>query len=235
MKGFAIASVLSSLVAASAIAISGNGTIKEEERTVPDFHSVKTSHGFKAEVTLGPKTSVKVIADENLLPLIVTDVKDGQLTVSVNKDAWPTNSATRVRIVIVTPQLDRVHASGGSSVEAQASRGPTFESHSSGGGAVKVVGIDSDNVAIQASGGTKVTLEGRAKTLKMSMSGGAKVEAEKLKTEDANVQGSGGGGARLTAGSEVVASLAGGTTLHILGSPAKRDVKTSGGAKAIYE
>jgi hypothetical protein len=229
-----IASALSCLVATTAFATSGNGNVKEEQRSVSDFHGIQIGGGFKAEVTIGPKTSVKVFADENLLPRISTEVRDGDLVVSMNRGE-SIHTSSGLRLVIVTPHFDRAHASGGSTIEAEASRADSFESHSSGGSTINVKGVDADNVTIHASGAARVALEGKAKSVNISMSGGSNVDVEKLKTASANVHGSGGARARLTAGSEVAASLSGGTTLHVLGSPSKRDIKTSGGARAYYE
>ncbi len=56
----------------------------------------------------------------------------------------------------MTPKLESVEASGGSSVVAEASPSPTFSAEASGGGSVDVKGLATDRLAVDASGGSAI-------------------------------------------------------------------------------
>lgn len=58
----------------------GNGEIVEESRDVKeDFDVVSASEGIDVFVTQGSDFNISVEADENIIDLIGTDIKDGRL------------------------------------------------------------------------------------------------------------------------------------------------------------
>src|SRR5262245_36057785 len=66
-------------------AVKGSGTRKEEVRQVGDFSGVQVGRGFKANIAVGPSTSLKISADDNLLPLIKTEVRNGDLVIETDR------------------------------------------------------------------------------------------------------------------------------------------------------
>src|SRR5262249_911926 len=112
--------------------IQGSGNVKEEVRKVGDFSGVKVGHGFKANIAVGPSTSVKISADDNLLPLIKTEVRNGELVIETDGSS-NFRSSNPVVISISTPKLERISASGGAAVTADGTTGPRFSASVSGG------------------------------------------------------------------------------------------------------
>lgn len=213
--------------------VQGSGNIKEEVRNVGDFSGVQVGHGFKANITVGPSTSVKISADDNILPLIKTEVRNGDLVIETERFNG-FRSSNPITISITTPKLERVGASGGAAVTADGTTGPRFSASVSGGGSAKVSALNSDQVNVGASGGSRVELAGKAKSIKAALSGGASLRANDVPTESVQVEGSGGSRAEVNASAAIDASLSGGSRVKVNGDPPKKNVQKSGGSEVIF-
>jgi len=246
--------VVLSLMVGGTFPTTGSGAIKDEVREVGSFTGVKVGSGIRATVTIGPKTSVTLSGEDNLLPLIKIEVVDGNLTTRIDR-GMGIHTSKPIRLTVVTPQLVLAVASGGASIKGDATPGPTFEAGASGGGTVTVKGVKSKAVALEASGGGRVTLEGvQAEAIRVSasgggtvafsgsnkeldanLSGGAVLKAQDVAVQSLRVNGSGGSRAYAQATSQVTGTLSGGSTLHLKGHPSKQDVQTSGGSRINYD
>src|SRR5262249_44881752 len=199
-------------------AVQGSGNVKEEVRNVGEFSGVQVGHGFTANIAVGPSTSVKISADDNLLPLIKTEVRNGDLVIETDRSS-SFQSSNPITISISTPKLERIAASGGAAVTADGTTGPRFSASVSGGGSAKVSGLKSDQVNVSASGGSRVELAGKAKSIKAQLSGGASLRANDVPTESVEVEGSGGSRAEVNASASLDASLSGGSRVTVNGDP----------------
>ncbi|WP_228565793.1 DUF2807 domain-containing protein [Myxococcus sp. CA006] len=126
-------------------------------REVPDFDEVSVSHGIRAEVKVGPK-SVRLEGPAELVSRIELDVHDGTLRTRVDKKLFSGFKGGSVRLYVSSPRVEGIHASGGSHVDADATRTDEFDVDASGGAIVNVRGVDARQVDAEASGGSKVTL-----------------------------------------------------------------------------
>ena len=61
--------------------IKGNGTMGKEDRHITHAEKIKLAGSYDVEITQGPESSVKVEADENLLPYIITAQEEGYLVI----------------------------------------------------------------------------------------------------------------------------------------------------------
>ena len=210
------------------LGVAGNGVIKDEAREVASFEAVRVGAGIEADVALGQGTSVIVRTDENLLPLITTEVKEGVLVVGTK--APGVAGTQNVRVFVVTPRLTAADSSGGAQVTAAASVAPDFTATASGGAKLSVCGIDSDRVVANSSGGATVSLCGKTRELVATASGGAGLLADGLTAESVHLDGSGGAHGVVLATTQVTGELSGGASFRLLGGPATNGVALSGGA-----
>jgi putative autotransporter adhesin-like protein len=65
--------------------VSGSGNVITETRDVRDFSSIDVSGIFKVEATAQKDFRVEVQTDDNLLPFITTEVRDGVLHIEAEK------------------------------------------------------------------------------------------------------------------------------------------------------
>src|SRR5437660_12915469 len=90
MKKLAIYStfVLVSLLAQAAcmmVGVHGSGVRKTEKRDLPAFNAIETSGAFEVNVDCQKPASFELEADDNLLPLVETEVRDGVLRVRTTR------------------------------------------------------------------------------------------------------------------------------------------------------
>lgn len=213
--------------------VKGSGNIKDEVRDVGDFSGVQIGHGFRANITIGPRTSVKVSGDDNLVPLIKTQVQDGDLVIEPADRSQSLRPTAEITISITTPKLQRISASGGSSATSDGTTGARFRASGSGGSKVKVA-VSSEQVSVNASGGSRVELAGKAKTLTAHLSGGASLRANDVPVESVEVHGSGGSRADVSASASLDASLSGGSKVRVSGDPPKKNVQKSSGSEVTF-
>src|SRR5579885_2595681 len=91
---FAAATVL--LAGCHRLRIKGDGVIKTESRPISEFSAVDISGGYEITWSSG-KPSLSISTDENLLPLIRTEVSGGTLQIDTRRKAlWPTHGVTLV-------------------------------------------------------------------------------------------------------------------------------------------
>jgi hypothetical protein len=232
--------------------VRGSGRAQRERRDVGAFDAVAVQSGIHATISIGEKL-VEVKADDNVLPLVVTEVKDGTLEIGFEKNTWLMSEAN-VEVKVRTPKLRAVQASGGAEAKVESStsssltigasggahvsieRTPARELQirASGGSTVDAAGLDAAELDASGSGGAVLRLGGRAAQAHLSFSGGTDIKATSLEVDKLVVQGSGGGEARLRVAQAIKGSLSGGSTLHVGGNP-RSEVNTSGGAEVVYE
>jgi hypothetical protein len=220
------------LVAAGAGGVRGSGVIKEETRTVPEFTGVEIGQAIRAEVTVGPEASVRISGDENLLPMVKTEVKDGRLVTSVEGPGIQT--VQPLTVTITTPRLDFVGAGGASRVDVAAKGAKELTVRAGGASTVRVKGIDSDAVALGASGASRVEASGRGKRLDLEVSGASTVKAADVPFESAKVDVSGASNAEVHVAESVQGGVSGASHLKALGGPKTRSVSTSGASQVQY-
>jgi hypothetical protein len=236
----------------AAHAVRGSGNLKTEPRSVADFEAVAVHAGIHAVVSLGDK-SVEVRADDNILPLVRTEVRGNTLQIGFepHNAIW---SSGEVTVVVRTPRLRGLEASGGADIRAESSNGETLQIGASGGGhasvgkavareievrasggaTVEARAIDAEHLSANGSGGAVLRLSGRAVEAQLRYSGGTDIHAQDLDVGRLSVSGSGGGDAQVHVGEAVRGGLSGGTTLHVAGNPQRARVSTSGGAEVVY-
>src|SRR5436309_12384988 len=85
--------------------IAGSGVRKTEKRDLKSFNAIDTSGAYEMDVTCQKPASFEIEADDNILPLIKTEVRDGILFVSNDQD-YHSKKPTTLRITL--PDLNSV-------------------------------------------------------------------------------------------------------------------------------
>src|SRR5258708_27076077 len=126
----------------------GSGTIKEETRQVGDFSGVSVGSGIRATVSIGPKTSVVLTGDDNLLSMIKVEVVNGKLTARV-EDHGGISPTQPIRLTVVTPHLTTAEASGGGSPTPDAPPGAEIVGASRGGSQEFLTGVRPSKMSVK--------------------------------------------------------------------------------------
>ncbi len=179
----------------------GNGHEASEARHVQgEFTSVELAGSADVNILLTNVQSVNVASDENIVPLIETNVVNGRLIVS----SKPNTSYTATNGVIVTvgiKSLDHVILSGSGNMQVANMSGP--------------------DLSIDLPGSGHLTAEGSVDHLSISLPGSGNVLCNQLKAHTADVTLPGSGTITLFADQSLKADLAGSGTIRYEGNPAQ--------------
>jgi hypothetical protein len=211
-------------------AIKGSGVAKEETRILEAFHALEAGSVLQVTVavTKGAKPGLKISGDDNLVPLVESELRDGTLILR-NKDHSNFSPKLPLLVEVITGELDGVEASGVSQVTVKAgSKVDQFTAGASGAARVAVEGLETKKAIVSTSGASNVVLKGTAESLKADAAGASQVKAEELKVEDAEVSISGASGIAVHASKSVGGDVSGASQLNLYGRPAKNTVSISG-------
>lgn len=192
--------------------IQGSGNVIREKRDLKGFDKVQVGGGFQVEIVAGKEFGVEVEADDNLMPLVNTNVSGDTLEIGRQKGYSAKNP---IRIRISAPEISGIDTSGGAGVT--------------------VSGLKNSNLSIESSGGSKVTASGTTAKLTVEMSGGAKIVANDLAAIDVNVDGSGGSSVEVLVSGELRSDISGGARVTYSGAPASIVTNKTGGARVVQK
>src|SRR6185369_7923358 len=120
--------------------IAGSGVRKTEKRELKSFNAIDTTGAYEIKVTCQKPANFEIEADDNILPLIKTEVRDGMLFVS-NDQQYNSRKSPTLRITL--PEL--------------------YSVSSHGAGDIKVADANSTDLKIQSAGAANIDAEGKAK------------------------------------------------------------------------
>jgi hypothetical protein len=170
--------------------VRGSGVVKSESREVKDFTQIESAGSGEVRVQRGEKDSLLVEAEDNILPLIETTVKDGTLRLRT-KDNVNIRTTKPIIFRITARELTGVAIAGSGKVEAANVDAKSFSISISGSGEIKASGkADAVNISISGSGSVD-TLGMPAKTVKAEVTGAGEIAAHASEQLTANIVGSG--------------------------------------------
>lgn len=176
--------------------VRGSGVRKTEKRDLPAFTSIETTGAFEVTVTCQKPASFEIEADDNILPLVETEVKGGVLRVTTKKN-YRSNGGIEVRITV--PNLDSVR--------------------STGAGKFRVSDLKNDNFEIHSTGAAQVSVSGQSKSVTISSTGAGKIDAHNLRAQTAEVRVTGAASVEVNAGDELDVTVSGAGRVTYSGNP----------------
>lgn len=176
--------------------VEGSGRIITDKREVADFTRVELDGAFDTVITCQEKKKLEITGDDNIVPLIKSEVRDGQLHVYSEK-SFSTRKMLKVTIGLQT--LERLAVSGANDVAVDK--------------------VKSGALQIDAGGSSTITVAGKARTLASELSGAATLHAGKLEAEEVSVNISGAGNAEVYASKALDAQILGAGSVVYGGNP----------------
>ncbi len=178
--------------------INGSGSFKTEARPVAEFSAIRLSDvGARVVIERTGIESLEVTADDNLVSLFTSEVKDGTLYLSVAKDR--SISGKRPVYKVTVSDLRQLGVSGSGTVEA--------------------TGLDGESLSMSVAGSGDIVAAGRVDDLTISISGSGSCNAADLKAQRAKVAVRGSGDLTVNAADELEAIVSGSGSIWYVGSP----------------
>lgn len=199
--------------------IKGNGNVSTEERTVGTFAGVKSSGSFDLYVSSGTQ-SLKIEAEENLLPYIETYVDGDVLHVDTKDHVWLRNNR-KIKIYVSAPSYRVIHSSGSGDIIGQnkITHAERIDVGVTGSADINL-DLDAPEIETEISGSGDANLKGEARKFTGEINGSGSIKAMDLKTEETDIKIAGSGDAEVYASVKLHVKVAG-----------SGDVKYKGGAQ----
>ena len=196
--------------------LDGNGEVVKEKRTISSFNKIDISGAYEVLINQGNDERLTIEADENLLEIIETVVRNNTLYIS-SKQAI--GNAEALKLYITAVNLEDIDVSGA----VKLSNKGTFEAKKlaievSGAGVIDL-DVAVENLLIDMSGASETNLKGSSDNFEISISGAGELTAKKLKTENTTIDISGAGSATVFANKTLNVSVSGAGSIEYKGSP----------------
>lgn len=199
--------------------IRGNGEVKEESRDAAPFKDISTSGIYKVIIQQGSSHSIRIAAEENLLPYIKTEISGGELQIYTRKgyNIQPTKDVT---IYVTMEKVGILSASGASGFISKGTLNSDLLELRFSGAADAKLDISARKLKVGVSGASKVKLSGTSDRAEYGISGAADIRALDLATDDAQVDISGTGKAEVFVQKKLDVGISGMGKVHYKGDPA---------------
>lgn len=144
--------------------IAGSGKLQREKRDVQSFSSISTEGAFDIEIVCQKPQSLEIEGDDNILPLVSTEVSNNVLRI---KNLRGYSVSEPITLKIAVPNLEGISVSGA--------------------GTIAISGLKNEKLEIDASGAPTIRVSGETKVLDINTSGAGKIDTHKLRASRAVV------------------------------------------------
>jgi putative autotransporter adhesin-like protein len=176
--------------------VAGSGVRKAEKRTLSPFTSITTEGAFEIEIVCQKPQSFEIEGDDNLLPLVSSEVANGILRIK-NLRGYSTDETIKIRISV--PNIDGLTAQGA--------------------GTIEITGLNNNKFEIDADGAPTIRVTGETKTLDIEANGAGKIDTHKLRAAKAIVKSNGVSNVELFASQELDVTVSGPSRVTYEGDP----------------
>lgn len=199
--------------------VKGNGNVITQDRSVGAFAGVRSSGSFDIYVSTGPQ-SVKIEAEENLLPYIESYIDGDILKIDTKDDTWLRNNR-KIKIYVSAPHFKLIRSSGSGDIIGQnkITNGEKIEVGVTGSADI-ILDLDAPEIETEISGSGDASLKGDTRKFSGQINGSGSIKAIDLKTEETEIKINGSGDAEIYASVKLDVRVAG-----------SGDVKYKGGAQ----
>jgi hypothetical protein len=185
--------------------VQGSGVPKTEKRDLGAFKSIETTGAYQIQITCQQTASFEIEGDDNILPIIRTEVRDGVLRIS-NEKSYQARKPLIVRINL--PDLESIF--------------------STGAGDIYITKVKNEGLAISSTGAARVEAEGQTGLVSISSTGAGKIDTSRLHAERAKVTVTGAGSVDVYASNQLDASVSGVGRVTYDGNPGVVNKSVSG-------
>jgi Putative auto-transporter adhesin, head GIN domain len=196
--------------------ISGSGKIQTQTRELDTFNSISTEGAFDLRIVCQKPQQVQIEGDDNVLPLITTEVRNNVLHI---KNLRSYSVSEPITLEISLPDLVSIDASGA--------------------GSISITGIKNEKFAIDARGAPSIRAAGETSNLSIEAAGAGKFDTHKLRAGRVTVNAEGVAQVEVYAAEQLDVTVSGpsrviyegpATVKKTVNGPGSVEMKESGGA-----
>ena len=211
----------------------GSGDISTEERVIKDFDSISASSGINLFAKEGMEPSITIEAEDNIIPLITTEVKNGHLEIGKKKFIISFVNKKPINVYIEFTNLNEIEVSSGSSISIDYIETDKLKINLNSGSKADL-NIIAEEIEIYAGSGSIIDIKGQIKLQEIQLNSGSSYNAEKLESQECIIELNSGSIARVSVRDRIDAEINSGSYLEYLGSPELiLDISSGGNIKKI--
>ena len=212
--------------------IKGNGNVITKARTLTDFDGITLEGAFNIVLVNGNENKITIEGEENIIPYIITEVKNSVLRVYLQKN---TNINTTKKLTISIPfkEIKSVSLNGSGSIASEKQiKTNTFSLNLNGSGNINL-NLESSSVETSISGSGNIKLTGITNNLKCFTTGSGNLNAYDLKTEQLKVTITGSGNLKVNVKNKIEADIIGSGNIYYTGNTKHIDSNIIGSGSLI--
>ncbi len=233
MKSIKIFIAFLLLISAGRVFAKTNAADPTEDRHLSGFKAVNVTGGFDVYITQGATESVKVVAPEDVIHNIITEVKGNTLNI-YTKDhlSWSNlfSGHKKMAVYVSIHEIEGIELTGSGDVYFK--EGVTASSmrlHLTGSGDITGK-LTAKNLESAITGSGDIKVSGHADNSKVSVTGSGDYTARDLITGNTSARVSGSGDVTVNVNESLEASVTGSGDIHYSGNPKNiRKSKTGSG------
>ncbi len=205
----------------------GNGIVTKDSREITGkFTAVSASEGLDVYVTQADEFKITVEADENIIDLIGTDIKNGKLRIHARENI---GRATK-KVFVSLPEVTELESSSGADLTVKNDlSADRLELGASSGSGIEI-NLKANNVKADASSGANIQLSGEANDLEIYASSGAGIKAKDLSVKTCNAQVSSGADISINVSDALIADASSGGNISYSGEANVEQKKSVSGS-----
>ena len=178
--------------------VTGSGKVITETRTVSGFDGLVVNGAGKIFIDRTGTESLVVSADDNIMALLITEVRGGKLVIEFRGNAL-VNNVTDLTFRMTVKNLNSIEVNGAVQLEGK--------------------NMDTERMLINVNGAADITLVGKANQLDATLSGAGKLNSENLECKQAKVANNGAGSAVVRVSDSLDATISGVGSIEYIGNP----------------
>ncbi len=213
----------------------GSGNMVTQTRDVSDFRAIEVSYPAEVLVKQGTQESLKIEAEDNLMPNLKTEVRNGTLRIFYRREGGKHVNATKTpRITVTVKDLKDVEFNSAGELVVQKLKSDRLDISLSGAGNLELEEIQTPALNVDLSGAGSATASGLADDLQLNISGFGDFKGSELHSKEARVEISGAGSATVWVDDQLSAQISGAGSVGYYGSPTvDRQISGVGSVNAL--
>lgn len=209
--------------------VTGSGNVKTETREISGVTAVELTNSGNLEITQGNVESLEIEAEDNILPLLTSDVRNGRLVLGVK----PNTSIRAMRPIVfrlTVRNLNEIVATASGNITARSLEASDLTLRVNGSGNLSIDTLNARALKVHLTASGSVTINGAADTLDVTVSGSGSYNGSGLTAGQAIVRTSGSGDAHATVTGDLDATVSGSGSITYAGTSVVRQTDSGSGS-----
>lgn len=209
----------------------GNGVVEEEQREITgDFTVITAAEGLDVYVTQDRDFEILVEADENVIDLIGTDIKNARLKIHAIENI---GRATK-KVYVTLPEITSLRTSSGADLITREVISADKISLDASSGSDLRVQLSADEVNADTSSGATIRISGEANILYADASSGSDIKAGEFEVKTCEADASSGADIRVNVSEKLIADASSGADIKYTGKAQVKKSKSVSGSVREY-